>query len=206
MQALRAGYARADAIGLPRVRPSPRWRHAGSQGLDPPVRLDPAANKEPYMRSIRFRSTSPLLFKAAAVAAMTMCASAAYAQSDAQVYESAIAEAARLCPGHSKERTTPGIRAVPVGALRVLAQHNYTMCPDRRLDAATPAVWYGAVGVFAWNPEIPGAVKLIAGKVDAMTRKEEFPAETLVWKTDGSAVTGVTVPMFEPRAKPVGAY
>lgn len=157
------------------------------------------------MQSIRFRLI-PAVFKTSAAAALALCATAAYAQSDAQVYESAIAEAARLCPGHSKERTTPGIRAVPVGALRVLAQRNYTMCPDRRLDAATPAVWYGADGVFAWNPETKGAAKLIAGKVDAMTRKEDFPPETLVWKADGSEAKGVTVPMFERRPRPAGSY
>lgn len=155
------------------------------------------------------RSPSPLPFKIAVcktAAVVALAANAAYAQSDAQVYESAIAEAARICPGHSKERTTPGVRAVPVGALRVLAQRSYTMCPDRRLDPATPAVWYGAAGVFAWNPEAKNAAKLIAGKIDAMTRKEDFPAETLVWKADGSEAKGLTVPMFEPRTKPVGAY
>lgn len=158
------------------------------------------------LMSLSPKSSSPLLLKTAAVVALALAASAAYAQSDAQVYESAIADAARICPGHSKERTTPAIRAVPVGALRVLAQRSYTMCPDRRLDAATPAVWYGAAGVFAWNPDDKNAAKLIAGKVDAMTRKEEFPAETLVWKADGSEARGVTVPMFEPRPRPAGAY
>lgn len=139
-------------------------------------------------------------------AALLLGAGAAHAQSDAQVYESAIAEAARLCPGHSKERTTPGVRAVPVGALRVLAQRRYTMCPDRRLDAAAPAVWYGQAGVFAWNPEVKGAAQLLAKQIDAMTRKEEFPAETLVWKADGSAATGAVVPMFERRPRPAGSY
>jgi len=142
----------------------------------------------------------------ALAAALSLAATAVHAQSDAEVYESAIAQAANLCPGHSKERTTPGVRAVPVGALRVLAQRRYTMCPDRRLDAATPAVWYGQVGVFAWNPEVQGAAQLIAKQVDAMTRKQEFPVETLVWKADGSAATGATVPMFEPRPRPVGSY
>ncbi|SFK74212.1 hypothetical protein SAMN04487938_1810 [Lysobacter sp. cf310] len=142
--------------------------------------------------------------QAGVAAALLFGAGTAFAQSDAMVYEAAIAEAARLCPGHSKERTTPGVRAVPVGALRVLAQRSYTLCPDRRLDAATPAVWYGAAGVFAWNPDAKGAAKLIAAKIDAMTRKEEFPAQTLVWKADGSPATGVTVPMFERRPRPAG--
>ncbi|WP_242691095.1 hypothetical protein [Lysobacter enzymogenes] len=134
-----------------------------------------------------------------------LAAGAAQAQSDAEVYESAIAQSASVCPGHSKERTTPGVRAVPVGALRVLAQHRYTMCPDRRLDKATPAVWYGKAGVFAWNPEVEGAAKLIARQVDAMTRKQEFPVETVVWKADGSAATGAVVPMFEARPRPAGS-
>ncbi|MFK3650063.1 hypothetical protein ACI2IY_16765 [Lysobacter enzymogenes] len=132
-------------------------------------------------------------------------AGAAQAQSDAEVYESAIAQSASVCPGHSKERTTPGVRAVPVGALRVLAQHRYTLCPDRRLDKATPAVWYGKAGVFAWNPEVEGAAKLIARQIDAMTRKQEFPVETVVWKADGSAATGAVVPMFEARPRPAGS-
>ena len=128
----------------------------------------------------------------------------ARAQSDAQVYDNAIEQAARVCPGHSAERTRPGIRAVGVGALRVLAQRRITMCPDRRLDAATPVVWYGRAGVFAWNPEVKEAVALVASRVDAMTRKDEFPADTLVWKADGSEAKGVTVPMFERRARPAG--
>ena len=39
------------------------------------------------------RVSSPLLFKTAAVVALAFAANTAYAQSDAQVYESAIAEA-----------------------------------------------------------------------------------------------------------------
>ncbi|QWP75991.1 hypothetical protein J5226_20670 [Lysobacter sp. K5869] len=142
----------------------------------------------------------------AIAAALLLAATAAHAQSDAEVYESAIAQAANLCPGHSKERTTPGVRAVPVGALRVLAQRRYTMCPDRRIDAATPAVWYGKAGVFAWNPDAPGAPQLIAKQVDAMTRTQAFPVETLVWKADGSPAKGAVVPAFEARPRPVGSY
>lgn len=126
-----------------------------------------------------------------------------HAQSDAQVYENAIARAAQICPGHATERTSPGVRAIQVGALRVLAQRRFTLCPDRRLNADTPAVWYGEVGVFAWNPEVKDAVTLLTGKVDAMTRKEEFPPSTVVWKADGSEAKGTTVPMFEPRPRPV---
>lgn len=145
-------------------------------------------------------------FRIAHALGLALIASSACAESDVQVYESAIAEAARICPGHSAERTKPGIRAVKVGALRVLAERRVTLCPDRRLDVDKPLVWYGGASVFAWNPQAKGAVELLAGKVDAMTRKEEFPVETLVWNADGSEAKGATVPAFEARPRPVGAY
>lgn len=156
-------------------------------------------------RRSRARAVSPRRLFPLALA-LLLGAGAAHAQSDNAVYEAAIAQAARLCPGHSKERTTPGVRAVPVGALRVLTQRHYTMCPDRRLDAAAPAVWYGQAGVFAWNPDVEGAAKLVARQIDAMTRKQDFPPDTLVWKADGRPAQGAVVPMFEPRPRPVGSY
>lgn len=131
---------------------------------------------------------------------------AAHAESDAQVYEQAIERAARVCPGHATDRTTPGVKAIKVDALRVLAKRDVTLCPDRRLEAATPVVWYGSASVFAWNPTATGAVAVLATKVDAMTRKEDFPAETLVWNADGSEAKGVTVPAFELRPLPASRY
>lgn len=154
------------------------------------------------MRRIR-----PGRYAALALAfALVQTATGVRAESDAQVYENALERAARICPGHSSERTTPGIKAIQVGALRVLAKREVTLCPDRRLDAATPVVWYGSAGVYAWNPEATGSVAVLATKVDAMTRKEEFPVETLVWNADGSQAKGVTVPAFEPRPRPAAAY
>lgn len=132
--------------------------------------------------------------------------SAAHAESDAQVYEQAIERAARVCPGHATDRTTPGVKAIKVDALRVLAKRDVTLCPDRRLEAATPVVWYGSASVFAWNPTATGAVAVLATKVDAMTRKEDFPAGTLVWNADGSEAKGVTVPVFELRPLPASRY
>jgi hypothetical protein len=131
---------------------------------------------------------------------------AAHAESDAQVYEQAIERAARVCPGHATDRTTPGVKAIKVDALRVLAKRDVTLCPDRRLEAATPVVWYGSASVFAWNPTATGAVAVLTIKVDAMTRKEDFPAETLVWNADGSEAKGVTVPAFELRPIPASRY
>lgn len=125
--------------------------------------------------------------------------SLASAQSDNEIYERSIEEAGYVCPGHSTERTRPAVRAVAVGALRVLQQRGYLMCPDRRLEAAAPIVWYPQYGVFAWNPENPASVKAVVAKIDELTRKEEFPTETTVWDADGKTLTGQTVPMFEPR-------
>ncbi|MDA7417245.1 hypothetical protein PGB34_12820 [Xenophilus arseniciresistens] len=141
---------------------------------------------------------------------MALCAAAfvtsAHAQSDRQTYESTLERSARVCTGHSPERSTPGVRAVPVGALRVLLKHEVTLCPDRRIDAATPVVWYGDARVFAWNPEAADAPKVLAAQADAMTRKEDFPTGTRVWKADGSAAQGVTVPALELRARPAARY
>ncbi|WP_242108378.1 hypothetical protein [Luteimonas aquatica] len=135
----------------------------------------------------------------AAALLIALAAPAVAYASDAEVYERSIEEAGYVCPGHSVERTTPGVRAVPVGALRVLQKRGYLMCPDRRLDAATPVVWYPRYGVFAWNPEHPASVKAVAAKIDELTRSESFPTETSVWDAKGKALSGQTVPAFEPR-------
>ncbi|WP_295519904.1 hypothetical protein [uncultured Stenotrophomonas sp.] len=123
----------------------------------------------------------------------------AFAQPDRQVAEDMVTRAANVCPGHSTERTAPTVKKVPVGALRVMLDRGLVMCPDRRLDAAAPAVFYGRVGVFGWNPEVPAAAAVVVAKIDQMTRKDEYPVETLVWDAKGTALTQQTVPAFEPR-------
>jgi len=123
----------------------------------------------------------------------------AFAQSDREVAEQMVTRSANVCPGHSTERTTPTVKKVPVGALRVMLDRGLVMCPDRRLDAAAPAVFYGRVGVFAWNPEVPAGATVIVKQIDQMTRKDEYPVETLVWDAKGTALTQQTVPAFEPR-------
>ncbi len=134
--------------------------------------------------------------------AATLCAAgAAHAQSDTRTYEATLERTSAICPGHSKDRTTPGVRAVKVDALRVLLKNDVILCPDRRLDAEVPVVWYGAVKVLAWNPEVKGSTAVLAQQADAMARKEEFPGATLVWKADGSEAKGVTVPAADVRAR-----
>lgn len=122
-----------------------------------------------------------------------------FAQSDRQVAEDMVTRSANVCPGHSTERTTPTVKAVPVGALRVMRDRGLVMCPDRRLDADAPAVFYGRIGVFAWNPEVAAASAVIVQQIGAMTRKDEYPVETLVWDAKGAPLKQRTVPAFEPR-------
>ncbi|TQV33357.1 hypothetical protein DB836_20985 [Xanthomonas perforans] len=136
---------------------------------------------------------------ALAMLALSTAALPALAQSDRQVVEDMLTRSANVCPGHSTERTTPTVKAVPVGALRVMLERGLVMCPDRRLDAAAPAVFYGRLGVFAWNPDVKAGSTVIAKQIDSMTRKDEYPTDTLVWDAKGTALKQQTVPMFEPR-------
>lgn len=136
---------------------------------------------------------------ALALLVLSAAALPALAQSDRQVAEDMITRSANVCPGHSAERTTPTVKAVPVGALRVMLDRGLVMCPDRRLDADAPAVFYGRLGVFAWNPEVKASSAVIVKQIDAMTRKDEYPPETLVWDATGTALKQRTVPMFEPK-------
>ena len=54
------------------------------------------------------------MFQAGVATALLLGAGAALAQGDAQVYESAIAEAQHLRPGHSEKYATPAVRASPL--------------------------------------------------------------------------------------------
>jgi hypothetical protein len=123
----------------------------------------------------------------------------AFAQSDREVVESMVTRSANVCPGHSADRTTPTVKAAPVGALRVMLERGLVMCPDRRLDADAPAVFYGRAGVFEWNPEVKESTAVIVKQIDAMTRKDEYPQDTLVWDAKGHPLKQRTVPAFEPK-------
>jgi len=131
----------------------------------------------------------PLLFAATAV----------HAQSDREVAERAIETAAQVCPGHSNAATGPTVRAMPVGALRVLAKHGAVLCPDRRLEGDVAVVFSPDYGVFRWNPDVPASVQALPTVVGAITRSEAFPAETAVWNAEGEPLREQVVPMFEPR-------
>lgn len=131
--------------------------------------------------------------------ALLGAAAPAFAQSDYETFERSVARTSEICPGHSRERTGPGLRAISISALRVLLAQDIVVCPDRRLDAAAPVVWYGRSGVYAWNPEVEGAGAALAERIGEMTRSEEFPVETLVWDAQGRPLREQTVPAFEPK-------
>ena len=139
----------------------------------------------------------------AALLVLSVAAMPAFAQSDREVVEDMVTRSANVCPGHSADRTTPTVRSVPVGALRVMLERGLVMCPDRRLDADAPAAFYGRVGVFTWNPEVKEGSAVIVKQIDAMTRKDDYPQDTLVWDAKGNALKQRTVPAFE--AKPGAA-
>jgi hypothetical protein len=123
--------------------------------------------------------------------------------SEAQTYEAFIDYAGQICPGHSKERTAPGIRNVKIEALQVLAKRGYFLCPDRRIENPGAVVWYADPGVFEWNPESPASVKALREITDKLTRSEDFPNALTVWDAGGREVKNQTVPAFEPRVPPM---
>lgn len=131
--------------------------------------------------------------------AALLCLSPLAQASDNEDYERSIAQTAQACPGHSKENTVPGVRGVPVGAIRVLQQHEYVLCPDRRIEGDAAVVFYPTYGVFTWNPEKPASVNAVSTVVDQLTRNEAFPSETMVWDASGKPLKGQTVPAFEPK-------
>ena len=135
----------------------------------------------------------------AACALALLASTPAFAQSDREVVDTADAYSASVCPGYDKEAMNILLRAVNVGALRVLAQRGIVICPDRRLTAEAPAVWYGNPGAFVWHPDIEGAGTVLVANIDLMTRNESFPVQTLAWNTLGIRLTGRTIPAFEAR-------
>lgn len=140
------------------------------------------------------------------MAALSVAAFSAHAQPDSQVVQDMATRSANVCPGHSAARTMPTVKMVPVGALRVMLERGLVMCPDRRLEVDAPAVFFGRVGVFAWNPEVPASSGVIVKQIDTMTRKDEYPADTLVWNAKGKQLEQRTLPAFEPKPGAVVLY
>lgn len=127
-------------------------------------------------------------------------AAPAHAQKkDRQVYETAIARSEQVCPDHSADRSRPGINAIAAATLKVLEEHEIALCPDRRLDSTTPVVWYGRQGVFAWNPAVKVAPKVLATRTAEYARSQSFPKDTVVWKASGALAEGALVPAFRKR-------
>ena len=107
--------------------------------------------------------------------------------------------ASLVCAGYSVDRGNPGILAVKVDALRVLLQHRYTLCPDRRLADPQAVVWYPRWGVLVWDPNRPASLKAMAAKADQLTRTLDFPNELSVWDEKGAALKNQIVKEFQSR-------
>lgn len=118
---------------------------------------------------------------------------------DAEDYQRSVDQSSRICPGHSRERTVPGVHAIPVGAVRVLQKQGYAVCPDRRLQGDQAVVFYPTFGVFGWNPDRRESVKALGKVVDQLTRSEAFPQQVAVWNAEGKPQKNHVVPQFTPR-------
>ena len=135
----------------------------------------------------------------AAVALALSSFAPAFAQSNREEVDSAAAYSASVCPERDDQAMTILLRVVTAEALRALAQRGIAICPDRRLTAEAPAVWYGNPGAFVWHPDIEGAGTVLVANIESMARNGSFPVQTLVWNTQGIRLTGRTIPAFEAR-------
>jgi hypothetical protein len=100
---------------------------------------------------------------------------------DAQVLTAAQTQASLACPDYTPERGNPGVAAIPVAALRILAKHEVVLCPDTRLKDDAAIVWYPKLGVFTWKPGDPAILKTLAEIVDRIARLDDFPGNLIVW-------------------------
>ena len=138
-----------------------------------------------------------------AVPVLLAVSTGAHAQTDAQTLEAAQKQSSLACPDYSTERGA-AIKAVPVDALRVLARHRFTLCPDRRVQGDMAVIWYPMLGVFAWNPGSDAAAKALVQIVDRITRLDDFPQGLTVWNASDEELTHQVVPefSFRPTYKP----
>jgi hypothetical protein len=116
---------------------------------------------------------------------------------DAQILTAAQTQSSLACPGYTPDRGNPGIAAVPVAALRVLARHHFLLCPDTRLNADMAVLWYPKPGVFTWKPGDPAILKTLAEIVDRQTRLDDFPDAITVWDADDEELSNQNAPDFK---------
>jgi len=135
----------------------------------------------------------------ASLTLLSMPQAFAFDMSDREVKEEMARRASLFCPGFSNDRGLPGINAVKVDALRVLINHKFTLCPDRRLGENIGAVWNSTYGVLLWNPTNPKSVPVMAKEADNLTHRLDFPNELSVYNLEGKPMKGQIIPMFQPR-------
>lgn len=123
----------------------------------------------------------------------------ARAQSDLQITEQMQHQASLVCADYSVARGTPGIAHVSVDALRVLLEHRYTLCPDRRLQGDAALVWYPQWGSLVWNPEREESLNELSVKARELAKTLDFPQQLTVWNGKGQELKGQVVPEFHSR-------
>ena len=132
----------------------------------------------------------------AAIPFLALSTLAASGQTDREAVEGMQRKASLACPDYSTDRGNPGIAKISVDALRVLAVHKVTLCPDRRIKAPAAVIWYPRVGALAWNPSDPAAVSTLAAVASKFTRTEDFPQGLAVYDTKGTELKNQIVPQF----------
>ena len=119
--------------------------------------------------------------------------------SDRQATEEMERRASLVCADYSVARGNPGIAAVSVDAVRVLLEHRYTLCPDRRISGEAAVIWYPDWGSLVWNPERPDSLHMLDIEARQLGRTLDFPQQITVWNAKGTELTQQLVPEFHSR-------
>ncbi len=131
----------------------------------------------------------------------------ALAASTAQATEAETRDAlyelsAKHCIYHSKATVQPAVQALTAETLQILPKRQIVFCPNPKLGSNLAVVWYGEHKSIVWNPEVQGAVELLAKKLDEMSRNDQFPPGVEPWYADGTQPKpGTNVPGFDYAIK-----
>jgi len=122
-----------------------------------------------------------------------------------QDYDALIDQSANICPNYSGKSGAPALHSFKIETIRFIPRRHVYLCPDSKLTAATPVVWYGDRKVLVWNPEISGATDQAKALLNHMIGDDTFPTNLTVVDASGKPVTGHLIPSFEFRENPDGS-
>ncbi len=121
------------------------------------------------------------------------------AKPKSMIHQEFIDHAARVCPVHSKDHATPGIRNVKTKTLQTMKKFGYFLCPDRRIKNPMAVIFYADRRVFTWNPESPDSVRALRQVTDKLARSQNYPNGLMAWDARGNELTGQLMPRLELR-------